>query len=86
MPFLIIALKLHLKTVSLTILSFYSDFLLDLTLLLVQLRGPQETCQTKRQKTKESVRKTSGKREAVIEKQKSKWRPDSAGAPKKKKK
>lgn len=63
--------------------SFFCVFFLDLPPFLEQLRGPQETCQSREEKAKGRER---GREVAVIEKQKSKWRPDSAGAQKKKKK
>lgn len=61
---------------------FFCVFFLDLPPFLEQLRGPQETCQSREEKAKGRER---GREVAVIEKQKSKWRPDSAGAQKKKK-
>lgn len=46
----------------LSILSLSSVFFLDLPQFLVQLRGPQETCQSRKEKAKESERKREGER------------------------
>lgn len=64
-------------------MSFFHVFIRDLPPFLVQFRGPQETRQRRKGK---SEKKERGREMAVIEKQKSKWRPVSAGTQKKKKK
>lgn len=53
-------------------------FFLDLPPFFLQLRGPPETCLSIKEKGKEREREI-----AVIEKQESKWRPDSAAKKKK---